>query len=393
MDHGEHLLQYNLKKDKYYNCDILKELRKEMGISRLVAADAMGINRSTYNYYELGKASPNIENAIRIAKFYGLPLDSFITGAEDVEINVEAIEKRARKEYRRKHKDEFIFSDKIANMYPECLIAAIFGKKEPTHLLDDYSLEKLKERLREIEMKGRFSSYDAEDILEFFGPEFTRPLNEDQIAGLEFALSRLPEKERLVIKCRFEDGMTLEEVGKLLGRTRERVRQIEAKALSKLRHPKNSRYIREGKEKTDRLFPLKRQKEALEKEIRGVEAEIETLEAQFETLRGKIGAPPSFSFSMIPKLRDAQRALETAIQSISRYEMRTNPDRRHGIPIEDLDLSVRSYNCLRILGIKTVGDLMGYTRDQLMVARNMGTKSLAEIEKKLAEIGCSLGEA
>lgn len=379
----------NLKKDEYYNCDILKELRKKMGISRLVAAEAMGINRGTYNYYEQGKGTPNIENAIRIAKFYGLPLESFIKGVEDVEINIEAIEERARKKYQKEHKDEFLFDDKIANMYPECLVAAIFGEKEPTYLVDNYSLQHLREYLDEVEMKGRFSYYDAEYILSFFGEGFTRPLNEDQVAGLEFALSTLPENERIVIRCRFENGMTLEETGKILGCTRERARQIEAKALRKLRHPKNSRYIREGKEKTDRLFPLKRQKEALEKEIKAMEAEVEALDARVEALRDKTGAFPL----LIPKLQDVQRELESVIQSIYLSDIRSNPEARANLNIENLDLSVRSYNCLRLLGIKTVRDLMGYTREQLMAARNMGIKSLVEIEKKLAEIGCSLGEA
>ena len=62
-------------------------------------------------------------------------------------------------------------------------------------------------------------------------------------------LSGLKEREALVIQKRFglNDGyeMTLEEIGKELNVTRERVRQIEAKALSKLRLPSNSNKIRE----------------------------------------------------------------------------------------------------------------------------------------------------
>jgi RNA polymerase primary sigma factor len=62
-------------------------------------------------------------------------------------------------------------------------------------------------------------------------------------------LGQLSERERRVLEMRFglEDGRsrTLEEVGKAFGVTRERIRQIEAKALRKLRHPTKSRQLRD----------------------------------------------------------------------------------------------------------------------------------------------------
>jgi len=67
-------------------------------------------------------------------------------------------------------------------------------------------------------------------------------------AQIKDALSKLTERERLIIELRFglEDGRfrTLEEVGRVFGITRERIRQIEAKALRKLRHPSYSRKLR-----------------------------------------------------------------------------------------------------------------------------------------------------
>lgn len=66
---------------------------------------------------------------------------------------------------------------------------------------------------------------------------------------METVLSQLSERERRVLELRFglEDGRsrTLEEVGKEFGVTRERIRQIEAKALRKLRHPTKSRQLRD----------------------------------------------------------------------------------------------------------------------------------------------------
>ena len=66
-------------------------------------------------------------------------------------------------------------------------------------------------------------------------------------AELATALESLTDRERQVVKLRFglEDGRTLEEVGKEFNVTRERIRQIEAKALRKLRHPSRSKRLKD----------------------------------------------------------------------------------------------------------------------------------------------------
>ncbi len=58
--------------------------------------------------------------------------------------------------------------------------------------------------------------------------------------------------------------------------------------------------------------------------------------------------------------------------------------------IEDLDLSVRSYNCLKRAGINTVQELANQTEEDMMKVRNLGRKSLKEVKDKLAELGLSL---
>ncbi len=62
------------------------------------------------------------------------------------------------------------------------------------------------------------------------------------------------------------------------------------------------------------------------------------------------------------------------------------------IPIEDLDLSVRSYNCLKREGIATVGELRMKTERDLLEIRNFGQKSIDEVKEKLVEMGMSLSE-
>lgn len=60
--------------------------------------------------------------------------------------------------------------------------------------------------------------------------------------------------------------------------------------------------------------------------------------------------------------------------------------------VEELDLSVRSYNCLKRAGINTVEDLIQKTEAEMMKVRNLGRKSLIEVKVKLAELDLSLRE-
>jgi DNA-directed RNA polymerase subunit alpha len=65
-------------------------------------------------------------------------------------------------------------------------------------------------------------------------------------------------------------------------------------------------------------------------------------------------------------------------------------DRLLEMPIEELDLSVRSFNCLKRAGINTVGELTNKTDEDMMKVRNLGKKSLEEVKEKLAALGLSL---
>jgi len=63
------------------------------------------------------------------------------------------------------------------------------------------------------------------------------------------------------------------------------------------------------------------------------------------------------------------------------------------LPIEEMDLSVRSYNCLKREGIGIVGDLIQRTEQDLLDIRNFGQKSIDEVKAKLAEMGLGLRES
>ncbi|MDG3008996.1 DNA-directed RNA polymerase subunit alpha [Rhodococcus sp. D2-41] len=64
-----------------------------------------------------------------------------------------------------------------------------------------------------------------------------------------------------------------------------------------------------------------------------------------------------------------------------------------GLPIEDLDLTVRSYNCLKREGVHTVGELVARTESDLLDIRNFGQKSIDEVKVKLNTLGLALKDS
>lgn len=71
----------------------------------------------------------------------------------------------------------------------------------------------------------------------------------------------------------------------------------------------------------------------------------------------------------------------------------TQHDKMLEMTIEELDLSVRSYNCLKRAGINTVEDLVNTSEEDMMKVRNLGRKSLEEVIAKLAALGLKLSKS
>lgn len=68
-------------------------------------------------------------------------------------------------------------------------------------------------------------------------------------------------------------------------------------------------------------------------------------------------------------------------------------DRVLEMPIEELDLSVRSYNCLKRAGINTVQELIQRSEDEMLKVRNLGKKSLTEVKQKLQELNLGMRDS
>jgi RNA polymerase sigma factor (sigma-70 family) len=147
-------------------------------------------------------------------------------------------------------------------------------------------------------------------------------------------------REQLIIEMRYRDSYTLEEVGKKLGITRERVRQIEYRTLRIIKN---------------QIGALLNHK-----------AELKQLKLENIKLRAYIDSlPPSIEKPTIVSVKDDNLILDK--------------------PIDDLELSSRSYNALLRSGYRTISDLVTSKRrlDQL---RCIGVRSLEEIIAKVEEL-------
>ena len=79
-----------------------------------------------------------------------------------------------------------------------------------------------------------------------------------------------------------------------------------------------------------------------------------------------------------PKEEKVDKATEVVNENLSRS-------------VEELELSVRSYNCLKNANIKTIGELVQKSESEMLKTKNFGRKSLNEIKEILASMGLSLG--
>lgn len=97
--------------------------------------------------------------------------------------------------------------------------------------------------------------------------------------------------------------------------------------------------------------------------------------------------------SIIPFLPEAEAAAEPAKAAGAADSGEEGVELKGTLDqgVEMIELSSRASNCLKVAGIRTIGELVGKTEDDLLAVKNFGKKSLDEIKDKLKEMGLSLG--
>lgn len=166
---------------------------------------------------------------------------------------------------------------------------------------------------------------------------------EDAEETVKTIMKDLTEREQLCINLYYFEEFTLEEVGKRLNVTRDRIRQIIAKGIRKLRNPHRSNILAVGMDEYNRIH----------EEVRRIRDE--TREKYLE----------QFKQEEEKKYDNNEDFLE--------------------VSIEELELSVRAYNCLKRGGCDTIKDVFLKDEDDFMRIRNLGRKSKEEVQQKVED--------
>lgn len=167
-------------------------------------------------------------------------------------------------------------------------------------------------------------------------------------------IDTLTDREAIVIFCKFELSETHDKIGERFNVTRERIRQIVAKAIRKLWHPRRQDYY---------IYKHPNEYLMLKKKLETVMSEHRELLNEYNSL-----------LDSYVNSKEYQRGVYF------------NKDLNE-IRIDDLELSVRAFNCLRRAGIVTLYDLALMSMDKLMRVRNLGRQTLNEIVEKAKEYG------
>lgn len=182
--------------------------------------------------------------------------------------------------------------------------------------------------------------------------EETEPteLSQDVLSGVQYAVSTLSEREKLILKRRYSEGMYLRTIGEELGIKAERTRQLEVAALRKLRTRRNMMFMTMGVE-------------GYIKELNKVEYER--------------GYQVGFNDGYEQGIRDAPQGVVKAGKSVTLMSL----------PIEALGISLRARNALARAGFNQLGDVLNLCRREIIHIKNLGPKQREEVTAGLHHYG------
>lgn len=185
-----------------------------------------------------------------------------------------------------------------------------------------------------------------ETIVQNSSLEVPLTMTDDRIRGLQYAMSTLEPREYEVLMYRYNSKMTLRAIGEIYGLSVERMRQIENKALRKLRTPSRWNYIKLG-----------------------VAGYWQQRKKQYYDQGYRTGYLDGYENGVKDEKEGRKRAYED------------NPVL--DLIIENLELSTRAFQCLRRMGCHRIGDVAAKDAESILKTRNMGKKSMDEIARAL----------
>lgn len=221
-------------------------------------------------------------------------------------------------------------------------------------------------------VKMGFLSWQEKLFLDCFSGmdymEIPPDINESMAFVLDPAHGLLTDREVTVLRLRYEQGMTFGETAKQFNVTQERIRQVEAKAMRKIRGGKATKYLMYGLPYIAQLDKLRSERYSAMRN-----KELEDLQAHFNNLG---------------KAHDRKAALDL-LEAVRAFVEKNYPeqDNNGDIPITAMDFSVRTYNCLARAGINSLNQIRELNWKDLTRIRNMGQKSCMEVVEKVRRFG------
>ncbi len=158
---------------------------------------------------------------------------------------------------------------------------------------------------------------------------------------------------------------------------------------------KNKQYNRQvGVIPIDSIYtPVQRVQYDVEKTRVEDQADYDRLKMEIET-NGAMSPKEALGLAAKMMIDHLEQVVELSVKAQEEDYMVERESEQNSqkleMQIEDLDLSVRSYNCLKRAGINTVQDLRDKSEEDLMKVRNLGKKSLKEVKQKLEDLDLSL---
>lgn len=334
--------------ENWWNPENLNTLMDKCGLSEDKISEAADIPKSSLRNYTSGKAQPTADRLLVLADIFAVPLD-YLYG-------------RCTKEESDAIEESFLDNFRILRRadYENLTLKRIDTSKIP---------------------QGYDAPYPYNLLDDILGVPFDHIVTEDEENGLNIVVSKLSPREQLVIEKRYKYEMTLESIGYEIKVTRDRVRQIQAKALRKMRHPAMLNYIRYGGNNNTKKLEL----EEWSNDLRRRERELAALEKQIDIRETTIDKDKKFDvvgYGWDDPEYDA---------------VHYSPNGKYSYPSDafsDLQLSVRSYNCLIRAKCETITDIVKMIRDGTIIKiRNLGRNSLREIiEKVMKNTGMTFEE-
>lgn len=340
-----------------WNPEPLNALIDASGISCNTVADNVGISVASLYHYRRGETSPSVPALCALADYFAVPMDYLVGRCTKEQADAIMRDYAAHfMEMRRASWESYL---ETRRGIPKQYIGHGYEAPWPYNLLDD------------LLAKKQHGNRDKEE--DFWGDILT----DSQALGLEQAIASLAVREQDAVKAYYQHGLSLEQVGNQFNVTRERARQVIAKAVCKLRHPSRFNLILYGADYKGRLISENEQLSAIQHEICELQARKDELANHVQNLtytREKI----------LKEICESATMLIDGAHGYSVVEPAAKIGRDQPVTLAEMNMSVRSWNCLKRAGVKTLPDLVDKMKSgELVKIRNLGKRSILELLDKV----------